>query len=75
MVSIDDVSIVAFLEVSVCCKLKYFLYFYFSECTIKIKRNLKPFLLFPRNAQAIHEMPRGKFLAMRVLPKRCSECA
>ena len=44
--------------------------FYFSESTIKIKRNLKHFLLFLRNAQAIHEMPRGNFQAMHVLPEK-----
>ena len=36
--------------------------------TIKIKRNLKHFLLFLRNAQAIHEMPRGKYFC------QCTYC-
>ena len=44
--------------------------FYFSESTIKIKRNLKHFLLFLQNAQAKHEMPRDKFQAMHILPTK-----
>ena len=44
------------------------LFTHLRRYTIKIKRNLKHFLLFLRNAQAIHEMPRGKYFC------QCTYC-